>query len=73
MKPFFCRLTSRNTVEANGDGGGLHREAAGQAAQHRLNREAFGFLIVEGHLFLHLHRFKLHTTLCKRETVYLSF
>lgn len=52
-------------MEANSDSSGLHREAARQAAQHRLNRVAFGFLAMEDHLLLHWHRFKLHTTLCK--------
>lgn len=66
---FFCRLTSRYTVEANSDGGGLHREAAWQAAQNRLNRVAVGFLAMEDHVLLHLHRFKLHTALCKRKSI----
>ena len=47
-------LTGRLAVEANGNGCGLYREAAGQTAQHRLNREAFGFLPVEVELFLQL-------------------
>ena len=34
-------LTGRHTVVANSDKGGLDREAAGQAAQHGLNRVAF--------------------------------
>ncbi len=61
-----CRLTRGQAVEANSDGGGLYREAARQATQHRLNRVASGFLAMDVYLLLQLHRFKLHTTLCKR-------
>lgn len=63
---FSCGLTSRNAVEANSDGGGSHWHAAGQTAQHRLNRVAFRFLAMDGNLLLQLHRFKLHVTLWKR-------
>lgn len=65
-------LTSRDAVEANSNGGGLDREAAGQAAQHRLNRITFGLLAMEVYLFLQLHRFKLHTALCQRKGVHES-
>lgn len=60
-------------MEANSDGGGLHREAAWQAAQNRLNRVAVGFLAMEDHPLLHLHRFKLHTALCKRKESIIKF
>lgn len=61
------RLTSGHAVEADIDGGGLHGEAAGQAAQHRLNRVASGLMAVDDHLPLHLHGFKPQAALCKRE------
>lgn len=60
------RLTSRHAVEANINSGGPHWHAAGQAAQHRLNRVAFGVLALEVHLLVQLYRFKLHVTLWKR-------
>lgn len=69
VKTVSCRLTSRHTVEADSDKGGLDREAAGQATQHRLNRVAFGFLAMNVYLFLQLHRFKLHTALCERKVL----
>lgn len=53
-------------MKPNRDSCGLYREAAWQAAQHRLSRVAAGFLAMKDHLLLHLHRFKLHTALCKR-------
>ncbi len=61
-----CRLTSRQAMEANSDGGGPHWHAAGQAVKHWLNRVAFGLLAMEVHLLLQLHRFKFHVTLWKR-------
>lgn len=61
-----CRLTNGQAVVSNSDGGGPHWHAAGQAAQHRLNRVAFGFLAEEHHLLLQLHRFKLDVTPWKR-------
>lgn len=45
-------------MEANNDGGGLHRGAAGQAAQHRLNGETFGFLTVDDRPLLQLNGFE---------------
>lgn len=60
----WCELTSSNAVEASSDRGGLHREAAGQAAQHRLNGETFRFLAVDDHLLFQLYRFKLDSALC---------
>ncbi|KAF3835169.1 hypothetical protein F7725_027727 [Dissostichus mawsoni] len=59
-------LTNGQAVVSNSDGGGPHWHAAGQAAQHGLNRVAFGFLAMEHHLLLQLHRFKLDVTLWKR-------
>lgn len=61
-----CKLTSRHAVEANINGGGPHWHAAGQATQHRLNGVAFGFLAMEGHQLLHLHRFDLQVALWKQ-------
>lgn len=61
-----CRLTGRHTVEAYINGGGPHWHAARQATQNRLNGVAFGFLAMEGHQLLHLHRFNLHAALWKR-------
>lgn len=61
-----CRLTSRQAVVANSNGGGPHWHAARQAVQHRLNRVALGRLAMEDHLLRQLHRFKLHVTLWKR-------
>lgn len=58
-----CRLTCRHAVEAYINIGGPHWHAAGQATQHRLNGEAFGFLAMKGHQLLHLHRFNLHAAL----------
>lgn len=58
-------LTSGHTVETNIDSRGLHSEAAGQAAQHRLNRVASGLMAVDDHLPPHLRRFKPHAALCK--------
>ena len=69
VKTDSSRLTSRHAVVADGDKGGLDREAAGQAAQHGLNRVAFGFLAMNVHLFVQLHRFKLHTALCERKVL----
>lgn len=60
-------------MEANSDSGGFHREAAGQAAQYGLNRVALGFLAMEIYLPLQLHRFKLHTTLCRRKVLISEF
>lgn len=60
----WCELTSSHTVEANSDGGGLHREAAGEASQHRLNGETFRFLAVDDRLLLQLYGFKLDSALC---------
>lgn len=57
-----CRLTGGHAVEASGDGCGPHWVAASQAAQHRLNRVAFGLLAVNNHLLLQLHGFKLNAT-----------
>lgn len=54
---------------ADSDGGGPQWHAAGQAAQHGLNRVAFGFLAMNVYLFLQLHRFKLHTALCERKVL----
>lgn len=59
-------------MEANSDGGGLHREAARQATQHRFNRIAFGVLAMDVYLPLQLHRFQLHTALCAEEKVLIS-
>lgn len=61
------RLTGGHAVETNIDSRGLHSEAAGQAAQHRLNRVASGLVAVDDHLPLHPHRFKPQAALCKRE------
>ena len=61
------QLTSRQAVETNSNSCGLHREAAGQAAQHGLNRIASGFLAVDVYLLVQLHRLKVHTALCKRK------
>ena len=54
---------------ADSDKGSLDREAARQATQHGLNRVAFGFLAMNVHLFLQLHRFKFHTALCERKVL----
>lgn len=61
------RLTGGHAVETNIDSHGLHSEAAGQAAQHGLNRVASGLMAVDDHLPLHPHRFMPHAALCKRE------
>ena len=66
MKTVSCRLTSRHAVVADSDGGGPQWHAAGQAAQHGLNRVAFGLLAEVDHLLLQLHRFKLHVALWRR-------
>lgn len=58
-----CRLTDGQTVVADSDGGGPHWQAAGQAAQHWLNRVTLGLLAMQDHLLLQLHRLKLHVTL----------
>lgn len=57
-------LTSGNAVEVHGDGGGLHGEAAGQAAQHGLDGEASRFLAVDHRLLLQLDGFQLDSALC---------
>lgn len=68
-----CILTNGQAVVANRDRGSLHREATGQAAQNRLNRVASGFLTVDVHWFLQLHRFKLHAALCVTKKVRSEF
>lgn len=59
------KLTSSHAVEANGDGSGLHREAAGQAAEHGLNGETSRFLTIDDRLLFQLYRFELDSALCK--------
>lgn len=59
------KLTSGHAVEANGDGGGLHREAAGQAAEHGLNGETSRFLTIDDRLLFQLYRVELDSALCK--------
>lgn len=63
MSQCWCELTSSHAVKVNSDRGGLHSEAAGQAAQHRLNGETFRFLAVD-HLLLQLYGFRLESALC---------
>lgn len=61
----WCKRTSSHTVEANGDISGLHREAARQAAQHRLNREASRFLTIDHRLLFQFYGIELDSALCK--------
>lgn len=68
VDPLCCarRPTCRQAVVADGDGGGSHGHAAGQTAQHGLDRVAFGLLAVDVDLLLQLHGLKLHETFWRR-------
>lgn len=60
----WCELTSSHAVEVNSDRGGLHRVAAGQATQHRLNGETSRFLAIDDRLLLQLYGFEPDSALC---------
>lgn len=67
------RLTSWITVETNSDIDGFGGHTTRQTAWHRLNREAFGVLTMDGNMFLQWHRLELQMALCKRTVLTINY